>query len=52
MTLKEAGDEGVGEDQIGDMEIEIQLFDNDGPFALTLDVSAGEVTIAVLEENI
>jgi len=52
VVRKEYGDPGVQADQIGDMEIVVELEDADGPFPLTLDVSKGEVTLEILEENL
>lgn len=52
ITRKEPGDPGVGDDEIGDTLIEIRIFPSeDEPFDLTLDVSAGELTLTILEEG-
>lgn len=50
VTRKDRGQEGVAEDEVGDMTIEIELFDEEGPFDLTLDVTSESLTVANIEE--
>lgn len=49
VTRTEEGDEGASEETIGNMAIEVQAADGDGPFGLTIDVSAAGLEVELLE---
>lgn len=51
VDLVEYGEEGATPGNVGDMTIDVRLFDAEGPFSLTLSVVDGEVTLVALDSE-